>query len=62
MNEERRRLRGLAAGDLIKEARAADAAVGAEVTRLHQQDPQFKAALDRALLVEDEQIRRKTGR
>lgn len=62
MTYSRRELRTLTQQDLIKEARRADAALGAELDRVWKENEGFRAATDYALTVEDEQNRRKKGR
>lgn len=42
-------------------ARRAERALAVEITRLRAHDPAFRAVIDHALAVEDEQLRRKNG-
>lgn len=46
---------------LRAEARRADRALAAEIARLRGHDPEFRAVIDHALAVEDEQLRRRKG-
>jgi len=52
-------LSGLSGEELRKAARKADKALADEIVRMRATDEQFREVLDRALAVEDEQLRRK---
>lgn len=58
MSEEYRAMSG---EQLRKESAKADRAIAAEVTRLRAHDPAFRAALDRALAIDEERDRRRGG-
>lgn len=51
--------RSLSGGQLRDEARRTDRQLGREIDRLRIADAQFRAVIDRALAIEDEQARRK---